>query len=48
MIWLLWLLLMLMIAAAPGVYLVLEQHAEARANADLSIHAMDDSTELSH
>jgi len=47
MIWLLWLLLMLMIAAAPGVYLVLEQHAEARANADMPIRPMDDSTELS-
>lgn len=46
MIWLLWLILMLLIAAVPGVYLVLEQRAHTRANVELSDNASEAQTEV--
>lgn len=48
MLWLFWLMLMLLIAAAPGIYLVLEQRAHVRAKADIRESAGDPSTEYLH
>lgn len=45
MIWLFWLVLMLIIAAAPGVYLMMEKYAEARVRADLPVHSVEDTPE---